>query len=65
MLRYSSSLASIVENRSEIGSGSEEEVELRACSVYAVEKMRELISKKSGKQVCLACSLSITAFFNC
>ncbi|KAA8522608.1 hypothetical protein F0562_013031 [Nyssa sinensis] len=31
--------------------GSEEEVELRACSVYAVEKMRELISKKSGKQV--------------
>ena len=55
MLRYSSSLASNVDNQSEIGSGTEEEVELRACSVYAVEKMRELISKKCGKQVRLAC----------
>lgn len=55
VLRYSSSLASNVENQNEIGSGTEEEIELRACSVYAVEKMRELISKKSGKQVCLAC----------
>ena len=27
-----------------IGPGTEEEVELRACSVHAVEKMRELIS---------------------
>ncbi|XP_027075212.1 uncharacterized protein [Coffea arabica] len=51
VLRYSSSLASNVDNQSEIGSGTEEEVELRACSVYAVEKMRELISKKCGKQV--------------
>uniref|UniRef100_A0A5B6YX01 Queuosine 5'-phosphate N-glycosylase/hydrolase n=1 Tax=Davidia involucrata TaxID=16924 RepID=A0A5B6YX01_DAVIN len=51
VLRYSSALASIIEANSEIGSGSEEEVELRACSVYAVEKMRELISQKSGKQV--------------
>nr|GMC67955.1 UPF0553 protein-like [Ipomoea batatas] len=54
VLKYSSSLANIIETNSEIGSGSEEEVELRACSVYAVEKMRELISKKSGNQVCLA-----------
>uniref|UniRef100_A0A5B7BUE8 Queuosine 5'-phosphate N-glycosylase/hydrolase n=1 Tax=Davidia involucrata TaxID=16924 RepID=A0A5B7BUE8_DAVIN len=51
VLRYSATLASIIEANSEISSGSEEEVELRACSVYAVEKMRELISKKSGKQV--------------
>ncbi|KAL3525610.1 hypothetical protein ACH5RR_013982 [Cinchona calisaya] len=51
VLRYSSSLTSSVENQSEIGPGTEEEIELRACSVYAVEKMRELISKKSGKQV--------------
>ncbi|CAK9144041.1 unnamed protein product [Ilex paraguariensis] len=51
VLRYSSALATIIETNSEIVSGSEEEVELRACSVYAVEKMRELISKKSGKQV--------------
>ncbi|XP_059623999.1 uncharacterized protein LOC132266983 [Cornus florida] len=51
VLRYSSALASIIEANSEIGPGSEEEVELRACSVYAVEKMRELIGTKSGKQV--------------
>lgn len=57
VLRYSSSLAGIIEAKSEIGSGSEEEVELRACSIYAVGKMRELIWKKSGKQVCLVNSL--------
>ncbi|XP_034692123.1 queuosine salvage protein-like [Vitis riparia] len=51
VLRYSSDLASIIEANREIGSGSEEEVELRACSIYAVEKMRELLSKKSGNQV--------------
>lgn len=54
VLKYSSSLANSIEMNTEIGSGSEEEVELRACSVYAVEKMRELISKKSGKQVYFA-----------
>lgn len=51
VLKYSSTLASIIDANSEIGPGSEEEVELRACSIYAVEKMRELISLKSGKQV--------------
>ncbi|KAM7520407.1 hypothetical protein LguiB_019369 [Lonicera macranthoides] len=51
VLRYSSALATSIEASNEIGSGSEEEVELRACSIYAVEKMRELIRKKSGKQV--------------
>ncbi|KAG6666088.1 queuosine salvage protein-like [Carya illinoinensis] len=50
-LKYSSTLASIIEANSEICPGSEEEVELRACSVHAVEKMRELISSKLGKQV--------------
>ncbi|KAI3972726.1 hypothetical protein MKX01_019384 [Papaver californicum] len=47
----SSTLSSIIEANNEIGSGTEEEVELRACSIYAVEKMRELIKIKSGKQV--------------
>ncbi|XP_044469955.1 queuosine salvage protein-like [Mangifera indica] len=51
VLKYSSSLANIIETNGEVGSGTEEEVELRACSVYAVEKIRELIRKKSGKQV--------------
>lgn len=53
VLKYSLSLASIVDTNTEIGSGSEEEVELRACSVHAVEKMRDLIRIKSGKQVSL------------
>ncbi|THG18106.1 hypothetical protein TEA_024571 [Camellia sinensis var. sinensis] len=52
VLRYSSALAGTIEAEGEIDSGSEEEVELRACSVYAVEKMRELMWKKFGKQVC-------------
>jgi hypothetical protein len=42
--------------------GSEEEVEIRACSVHAVEKMRELINKKFGKQVCA--SESFISFLN-
>lgn len=51
VLKYSPSLSNIIESNREITSGSEEEVELRACSVHAVEKIRELIYKKSGKQV--------------
>lgn len=53
VLKYSAALAGTIGANGEIGSGSEEEVELRTCSVCAVEKMRELIQKKSGKQVCL------------
>lgn len=51
VLKYSATLASMIEKKSEIGSGSEEEVELRACSIYAVEKMKDLISKKLGRKV--------------
>ncbi|KAK9135326.1 hypothetical protein Syun_014656 [Stephania yunnanensis] len=51
VLKYSSSLAGKIEANKEIDSGTEEEVELRACSIYAVEKMRDLIKMKSGKQV--------------
>ncbi|KAL8168354.1 hypothetical protein V2J09_009853 [Rumex salicifolius] len=51
VLRYSSSLGNIIESNIEIGPGSEEEVELRACTIYAVEKMRDLIHIKTGKQV--------------
>lgn len=51
ILRYSSNLSKTIEANDEIPSGSEEEVELRACSVYAVEKMRELLRVKYGKQV--------------
>lgn len=64
VLRYSSSLSSIIEGSNEIASGSEEEIELRACSIYAVEKIRELIRKKSGKQVSWF-FLSVTDGMNC
>ncbi|GKV53431.1 hypothetical protein SLEP1_g59958, partial [Rubroshorea leprosula] len=50
VLKYSSTLSSIIDSNREIGPGSEEEIELRACTIYAVEKMRELIKLKSGKQ---------------
>ncbi|GKU94877.1 hypothetical protein SLEP1_g8304 [Rubroshorea leprosula] len=51
VLKYSSTLSSIIDSNREIVPGSEEEIELRACTIYAVEKMRELIKLKSGKQV--------------
>ncbi|TKY70648.1 UPF0553 protein [Spatholobus suberectus] len=51
VLKYSPTLANTIEASGEIGPGTEEEVELRACSIHAVEKMRELISVKSGRQV--------------
>lgn len=51
ILKYSPTLASTIDASGEIGPGTEEEVELRACSIHAVEKMRELISVKSGRQV--------------
>jgi hypothetical protein len=51
ILKFSPTLASTIEASGEICPGTEEEVELRACSIHAVEKMRELISVKSGRQV--------------
>ena len=58
VLKYSPTLASTIDASEEIGPGTEEEVELRACSVHAVEKMRELISLKSGRQVSSSVLLS-------
>ncbi|KAL0450173.1 UNVERIFIED_CONTAM: Queuosine salvage protein [Sesamum latifolium] len=55
VLKFSPSLANMIESNREISSGSEEEVELRACSVHAVEEIRELIHRKSGKQVIFYC----------
>lgn len=51
ILKYSLLLSSSVDCNGEIGSGTEEEVEIRACSIYAVEKMRELLKSKYGKEV--------------
>ncbi|XP_010939134.1 uncharacterized protein [Elaeis guineensis] len=51
VLKYSSALSNSIDSNDEIAPGSEEEVEIRACSVHAVEKMRELIESKFRKQV--------------
>lgn len=51
VLKYSSTLSNSIDSKEEIGSGTEEEVEIRACTIHAVEKMRELIEAKFGKQV--------------
>lgn len=68
ILKYSAKLASTIEASGEIGAGTEEEVEIRACSIYAVEKMRELMSVKSGRQVSSflhRAAPSITQFHAC
>lgn len=51
ILKYGSNLSCSIDSNSEIVPGSEEEVEIRACSIHAVEKMRDLIGKKFGKQL--------------
>ncbi|XP_039117680.1 queuosine salvage protein-like [Dioscorea cayenensis subsp. rotundata] len=51
VLRYSLELSSSIDAKDEISPGSEQEVEIRACSIVAVEKMRELLERKFGKQV--------------
>eukprot|EP00249_Psilotum_nudum_P003991 c17513_g1_i1 orf=190-1119(+) len=51
ILSYSSSLSSIVDACKELPSGSEEEVEIRACAIIAVEKLRELLRYKFGKEI--------------
>lgn len=51
VLRYSPSLSRVIESNRVITSGSEEEVELRACTIHAVEELRESIHRKTGKQV--------------
>ena len=51
MWKYYSILANTIEASNEISAGTEEEVELRACSIYAVEKMRVIEYKitKAGR----------------
>ncbi|KAM0937770.1 putative queuosine salvage protein family [Dioscorea sansibarensis] len=51
VLRYSLELSSSIDAKDEISPGSEQEVEIRACSIVAVERMRELLERKFGKQV--------------
>lgn len=50
VLKYTSELANSIDSGKVIGSGTEEELEIRACSIHTVEKMRELIETKYRKQ---------------
>lgn len=51
VLSYSPSLASMVDSFKELPCGTEEEVEIRACTIIAVEKLRELLRAKFGRQI--------------
>ncbi|KAH7296371.1 hypothetical protein KP509_26G021400 [Ceratopteris richardii] len=51
IISYSPSLASKVDNLNEVLAGSEEEIEIRACTITAVEKLGELLSIKLGKEI--------------
>eukprot|EP00198_Chlamydomonas_reinhardtii_P003090 XP_001692426.1 predicted protein [Chlamydomonas reinhardtii] len=46
VLRYSQQLEDKIQRREQIPAGSEEEVEIRACTVVAVEQLREAIAAK-------------------
>ena len=51
IISYSPSLSDKVDNCKELEPGSEEEVEIRACTITAVEQLVEKLSNKVGKQV--------------
>eukprot|EP00250_Pteridium_aquilinum_P008675 c18122_g2_i1 orf=404-1345(+) len=51
IISYSPSLASKVDSFNELPPGTEEEVEIRACTITAVEKLGELLSAKVGRQI--------------
>lgn len=65
VLKYSPSLSNVIESNREINSGSEEEIELRACSIHAVEEIRELIRRKTGNQVEFYMPLLYIAIVSC
>ena len=48
MLKYSPALEKIIDAKHELLAGSEEEVEIRAATVQAVEQMREAWFQKEG-----------------
>nr|GEY88561.1 queuosine salvage protein-like [Tanacetum cinerariifolium] len=50
-------------NYNEIGSAAEMEVQLRCCSIYAVEEMRDLIQKRTRKQHAVHPDLDSSASF--
>jgi flagellar biosynthesis protein FlhB len=52
ILTCSQALVKMLDSLQELPSGSEEEVELRACTITAVERLREILAIRTGKEVC-------------
>ncbi|KAJ7558350.1 hypothetical protein O6H91_04G034900 [Diphasiastrum complanatum] len=51
ILEYSPKLANSIDSYQEIAAGTEEEVEIRACTIAAVERLREQFVSRTGKEV--------------
>lgn len=51
ILTCSQALVKMVDSLQELPSGSEEEVELRACTITAVERLREYLAARTGTEV--------------
>lgn len=52
ILTCSQALANVVDSLQELLPGSEEEVEIRACTITAVERLREYLTARNGQEVC-------------
>jgi hypothetical protein len=50
VLVYTKELAARIDGKVEVGVGSEEEVEIRAATVQAVERLRKLMTEKEGEE---------------
>ena len=46
ILEYSKSLSAAIDSQQELSVGSEEEIEIRACTVIAVQRLQEALAKK-------------------
>lgn len=51
ILMCSQALVKTLDSLQELPPGSEEEVELRACTITAVERLREYLTARTGKEV--------------
>lgn len=58
ILTCSHALAKMMDGLQELAPGSEEEVELRACTITAVERLREYLTARTGQEVCNSKALS-------
>jgi hypothetical protein len=48
VMQYSEALANAIDSKREIPFGSEEEIEIRACTVVAVEKLQTALAKRGA-----------------